>query len=114
MAAGQQNVGAADEGRADNAVSHHVDLPNRGVAEQIALDDHVTDDDYGEADQQSTDHAERPRHKRHGSYETIHNDCLAGYGCCGSGLNRPAVDDCYFTASASSISFWPFGTSLAY
>ena len=49
VAARHQHVGAADEGRRDDAIGHDVDLPDRGAAEDIALDHHVADDEHGEA-----------------------------------------------------------------
>ena len=44
-----QHVGAADEGRADDAVGHDVDLPDRRQIEDVALDHHVADHEHGEA-----------------------------------------------------------------
>ncbi len=52
-----QHVGTADECRADDAVGHHVDLPDRRPIQNVTLDDDVADDQHGERNEDGREHA---------------------------------------------------------
>src|SRR5258708_32440164 len=72
VAAGHQNVGAADEGRRHDAIGDDVDLPDRGQAEDVAFDHHVANDEHGEGDEEGADDAGNARQGGDGANVNVH------------------------------------------
>ena len=107
VAARHQHIGAADEGGGNQAVGDEIGLPDRVGAEHRALEHHLADDEDAERDQACGEDAAGLRDSSHRLDERFHPQTDA----------PTAAPDAsawpLFHRSASSSSFWPFGTSLA-
>ena len=68
----QQHVGAADEGRRDQAVGDEVGLPDRVVVEDVAHEDHLADDHHGRGDQRGRGKSAKQRDEADGAEEAVH------------------------------------------
>src|SRR5215208_6482821 len=111
----QQEIRTADEGRRNQAVGNEVGLPDSSLIEDVAEEHHLADDDHRSGDQACGNNTAQLRDHCDGAYETI----LVRAGTKVTAGRRRGVappvpsGSSYLTASARSISFWPFGTSLA-
>src|SRR5215475_4558173 len=120
VSACHQHISAADERRTHDAISDDVDLPNCREVQDVAFDYDIADHKNRERDKKGGKYPRHARQKGHNPNVNIHGrrllpvvantpEALRPAGA----ARRPATNANYFTASASSISFWPFGTSLA-
>src|SRR4029077_1613651 len=112
VAACHQHVRAADESRRDQAVGGEIGLPDGVVVEHIAHENHVANHQHSAGDQTGGDVAAELREQPHAANVRLHPRALPDRT--GAAAAAPASSAAgYFTESASSISFLPFGTSLA-
>ncbi len=98
MPAGEKHVGRAQEGGGDEAEGDELVLPEGRLAQDEADEEQLADHRHRGHDQPDRDVAGQPRERLDDGGEALHR------------MNGRAA---YWTASASSISFWPSGTCLA-